>query len=242
MGNQVFAAKASIIATMVTQDAMNARLADMRELKRDPSELALYIQEIETLLQHESDARWRAHLSWTVEIEHHHLENLRTFKPTLPDQAFEGRVTFHGTKRRVDLYTPGAGHSGSDAILELPDDSIAFIGDLGFFQTHPYLGDSNPDKWMTTLEKLAAAGFATYVPGHGHLGTAQDLLQLKEYLSALQELVAILVEFPAESVDLDHQPAPAFSQDWAGFGRFERSIRYLYSRMRQARVENPDQS
>lgn len=230
MGNQVFAPKASLIATLATQQAMNARLTDMRDLKRDPSELEANIRDIEKSLQQASDPHQRAHLSWSAVIQHHHLENLRSFKPTPPDQAFEGRVTFHGTSRKVILSTPGSGHTNSDAILELPHDSIAFIGDLGFFQTHPYLGDSTPDQWISTLEKLAGAGFDSFVPGHGPVGTRQDLVHLRDYLLALQEFADTLVASGAQINDLRHQPPPVFSQDWAGYGRYEQALLFLYNR------------
>jgi cyclase len=230
MGNQVFAAKASLIATLITQQAMNARLTDMRDLKRDPSALEAAIRDIEKQLQHTSNPQQRAHLAWSIVIQQHHLENLRSFKPTLPDQAFEGRVTFHGTSRKVTLSTPGPGHTNSDAILELPDDSIAFIGDLGFFQTHPYLGDSTPDQWIATLEKLAGDGFEKFVPGHGPLGTRKDLVQLRDYLLTLQELAATLVASGAQINDLSYQSPPVFSKDWAGYGRFEKSLLFLYNR------------
>jgi glyoxylase-like metal-dependent hydrolase (beta-lactamase superfamily II) len=228
MGNQVFAGQAAILATQKTRDAIVQAAAYIYDSQQDPEEYSAYLNDIEARLAEAEEPRLRAHLSWTAAIVRHQYLNLGSLKPAYPDQTFDGRVVFHGSVRQVVLYTPGAGHTESDAILALPADSVAFIGDLGFFRTHPYLGDSTPEKWITTLEALAAGEIGVFVPGHGPVGTKEDLIALKNYIRALDKLAAEVVEAGGSEEDAVRQPLPDFADNWAGFGRFERSMRFLY--------------
>ena len=158
----------------------------------------------------------------------HQLKTINTFKPCLPNQTFDGRINFHGSKRTVELYTPGPGHTDSDIILKLTTEKTAFIGDLGFFKTHPYLGSSTPEKWVATLDELAASEIETFVPGHGPIGTKEDVLALKNYILTCKKMAAEVVDCGGSQEDAASQPMPDFSKDWAGFGRFESSMRFLY--------------
>ena len=227
-GNQVFADHADILTTTKVSEALAEWVDEFKEIKRDPREYEASIKEIEKKLIQAEDERLRRHLSWTLVIEHHQFKTLANFKPCLPNQTFNGNITFHGSKRQGELSTPGAGHTDSDIILKIPAQKIAFIGDLGFFQTHPYLGSSAPEKWVATLDELAASDFETFVPGHGPVGSREDILGLKEYILSCKKLAAKVVQSGGSEEDAAHQPLPAFSKDWAGFGRFERSIRFLY--------------
>lgn len=227
-GNQVFASQAAILATQKTHDAIVQAAEYIDESKQDPAEYSAYLNDIEGRLAGADDPRLRAHLSWTAAIVRHQHLNLGSLEPVCPDQTLDERVVFHGPMRKVVLYTPGAGHTESDAILALPADSVAFIGDLGFFHTHPYLGDSTPEKWVANLEALATGEIGAFVPGHGPVGTKEDLIALKNYIRALEKLAAEVVESGCSEEDAVRQPLPDFAENWAGFGRFERSMRFLY--------------
>ncbi len=228
MGNQVFGGQAAIIATQKTLNDIVQAVAEITDLNQESEENSAYLDNIEGRLADTNESRLRAHLSWTMVIVRHQYFNLGSFKPTVPDLTFDGRIIFHGSKRKAVLYSPGAGHTDSDAILSIPDDSIAFIGDLGFFHTHPYLGDSTPEKWIETLEGMIAGEIGVFVPGHGPVGTKDDLKAIIKYIQALEVLATAVVGKDGREEDAAGQPLPDFSKDWNGFGRFERSMRFLY--------------
>ncbi len=238
MGNQVFADHASILATRHTTDAMTKWADHFRSLKRNPDEYKTYIGETEERLAVTNDPRIRKHLAWSLAIEQHEFENLAATDPHLPNQSFDSRLDIYGTDALVKILTFGAGHSDCDTLLLLPEDKIAFIGDLGFFATHPYLGDCLPEKWIAILDDLAASKFRVFVPGHGPVGTKADLLALKAYIITLQAMAAAVVARGGSEEEAAAQPVPEFAADWAGFGRFERSMRFLYQRLTGA-VESP---
>ena len=106
------------------------------------------------------------------------LSSLRDYHATLPDEVFEGRRKLG---RRAELIAL-SGHTASDVVLVLPDDGIVFCGDLLFVWMHPWLGDGNVDALLKSLDRLAALKARAYVPGHGEVGTLQDVAALKQYV------------------------------------------------------------
>jgi cyclase len=83
------------------------------------------------------------------------------------------------------------GHTGSDSVVFVPDAKIAFCGDLLFRQTMPNLIDASTKPWIETLDVLAKSqSDYTFVPGHGDVGSAQDLTTLRDYLATLRKLVS----------------------------------------------------
>jgi len=231
MGNQVFSDDWTILASRLTTDAMIEWATYFKELKKDQGEYKANIQATENRLAEAKDPRLQAHLSWSLAIEQHEYQNLKETNLYLPNQSFDSKLDIYGVDALVKIMTLGAGHTDCDTILVLPEDKIAFIGDLGFFGTHPYLGDCTPEKWINTLDDLAASKFRIFIPGHGSVGTKADLLALKAYIITLQAMAAEVVARGGSEDEAAAQSVPEFAADWDGFGRYERSMRFLYQRL-----------
>jgi glyoxylase-like metal-dependent hydrolase (beta-lactamase superfamily II) len=73
----------------------------------------------------------------------------------------------------------------------IPDAKVVFAGDLFWRDMLPNLVDASTMAWIDTLTTLAKneAG-ATFVSGHGDVGTAADVGAFREYLTTLRRLVA----------------------------------------------------
>jgi glyoxylase-like metal-dependent hydrolase (beta-lactamase superfamily II) len=73
----------------------------------------------------------------------------------------------------------------------IPDAKVVFAGDLFWRDMVPNLVDASTMAWIDTLTTLAKneAG-ATFVPGHGDVGTAGDVGAFREYLTTLRRLVS----------------------------------------------------
>ena len=115
---------------------------------------------------------------------------LEELELVLPSVTFDTSLTLHGTKRTAELHTFGGGHTTSDAMLYLPEEGILFCGDLVVIGGNPWLGNSQPQEWVEILEKAQAWPIRTAVPGHGPVGTADDVAWLKDYIQALLDLAA----------------------------------------------------
>ncbi|MCG2770093.1 MAG: hypothetical protein ABIK79_14670 [Chloroflexota bacterium] len=57
------------------------------------------------------------------------------------------------------LYTGDTGHTSSDTYLVLPEERVAFLGDLGFFQCHPFLATGDPQRLMALLEEIGRSDY-----------------------------------------------------------------------------------
>jgi glyoxylase-like metal-dependent hydrolase (beta-lactamase superfamily II) len=235
-GNQVFLPEATIIATYATRQLLAA--SDMIEqLQADPSPLESAIRENEELLQSESDERKRASLEARIAMDRCTLEALPTLTPQLPQLTFADKVVFHGEQRTARLLSPeGGGHLAGDAILVLPAEGIAFLGDLGFFQGQPYMADPKGDlqAWVRILEKLEASDLDTFVPGHGPLGTKQDLALIRLYIITLEQLAQQVVAGGGSADDAAQLPLPAPFDTWKdpwGAWAFDLNMRFLHERL-----------
>jgi glyoxylase-like metal-dependent hydrolase (beta-lactamase superfamily II) len=73
----------------------------------------------------------------------------------------------------------------------IPDAKVVFAGDLFWREMAPNLIDATTASWVDTLATLAKnESGATFVSGHGDVGSAKDVAAFREYLTTLRKLVA----------------------------------------------------
>jgi glyoxylase-like metal-dependent hydrolase (beta-lactamase superfamily II) len=121
------------------------------------------------------------------------VEAMPHFTLCLPGITFDQRLVLHGSKRSAELITFENGHSASDTILYLPQDGVVFMSDLLFVDHHPYLGDGDPQGQQVTLREMLRMEANCFVPGHGPVGTRQEVQQLVDYIDYCTETAQALV-------------------------------------------------
>lgn len=229
-GLQVFAG-CPILATHATRQAMLPFVAEMAADKGDPSRLENALREAEARLAAESDPRKRQALHSSIARQRYTLEALPRLEPTLPNQTFEGKLAFHGRRRSLEVIATGKGHTHSDCILRLKDAHVTFLGDIGFFQSQPFMADCFPPEWLALLEEMSTWEGETFVPGHGPLGDKADLKLEADYIRALEALVAQGMQAGGSVEDALQQVLPPPFDAWQGIGRrFETNVRAAYRR------------
>jgi len=234
-GLQVFSG-CEILSTPATRKAMLPVTRDMDEERENPTYWQAELDKTRAQLVEETDATKRHTLQVSVARLQHTLAALPTIKPTLPNQTFKGKMTFHGTMRSVELIAMGKGHTISDCILRLPQERVAFIGDLGFFQSQPFMPYGYPPRWVTLLKDMTTWDIETFVPGHGPLGDKSDLASVMEYILALEALVAGVVQAGGSVEDALQQTLPAPFDAWQATGhRFEANVRASFRKQSAAR-------
>ena len=82
-----------------------------------------------------------------------------------PDASISTMTLFRGGREIQILYL-GRGHTDTDVVVYLPKERIVCTGDL-MESVISYMGDSYPEEWIATLERLKALDFDTVMPGHG---------------------------------------------------------------------------
>ncbi|MDG7007807.1 MAG: MBL fold metallo-hydrolase [Nitrososphaerota archaeon] len=178
-GNQAFGG-ASIVATTKTLEVMAIAKkrydTDSESIRKDVQ------RDLDSRLAHPEDPD----MALFEGYDRGHLDGLPTLKYTLPDVTFDERMTFRGPKRTAEAITYGGGHTVSDSFLYLPEDKVAFMGDLLFVGCHPYIADGNPKELFRIFDRVEALDARVLVPGHGPVGSAKDIGENRSYVEELQ--------------------------------------------------------
>jgi glyoxylase-like metal-dependent hydrolase (beta-lactamase superfamily II) len=151
----------------------------------------------------------------------------------LPNQTFGSKVVFYGTERSAELLALGSGHTCGDCFLALPEENIAFLGDLAFFKRQPYMEDCDFAAWKNVLEEISQSNLETFVPGHGPVGKKADLLLLLQYLNALEDFIKQIKLAGGTAQDALTMPLPEPFDEWRHIGqhRFEDNVRFLFQHL-----------
>ena len=86
---------------------------------------------------------------------------------TWPSIVFDGTLTLDLGNRKVEIFSPGRGHTQGDTVAWLPDRKILYAGDLVEYGATPYAGDAHLADWPATLDVLRALKPEKLVPGRG---------------------------------------------------------------------------
>lgn len=229
LGNQVFLPHATFIATTCTSKLIEAR-TDLEEI---PAE----IPALEEALSKAEDEEKRRNISNTLADLNAVVAALPTFQRVLPNVTFEEKLIFHGSKRRADLLTYGGGHTQSDAFLYLPDDKLALMGDLLFVQSHPMVLAGNPREWQRIIRQVKMLDLDLVVPGHGPVGTVEDLDLLLGYLTSIEEIAQSVIESRGTLEQARALSMPAPFDRWEGREVFSWNMEFLLEYLKSEQSE-----
>ena len=199
---------------------------------QNPSEWEERLKEAGEQLRTEQDERVRVGLENSITHTRYVMAEMAEFQPRYADETFEDTFTFQGSKRNAELRSLGRGHSEDDAVLLLPQDRIAFIGDIGFFDTQPFLGFCDIDLYRKQLLFFKDSDFQVLVPGHGPVGGKDEIaLQLK-YFDVMEDLVGKVAQRGDSFEEALQITLPEPFDKWliGGMERFEVNVRYLFAR------------
>ncbi|MCA1054060.1 MBL fold metallo-hydrolase [Rossellomorea aquimaris] len=148
-------------------------------------------------------------------------KSLPTLELVLPNQTFKGELKFHGTNCHARLFTLGGGHSVCDAMMYIPEERVLFMGDLLFVDCHPtILEESNIYDWHAILIQVENLDIDTVIPGHGSVGTKDDLTKLIQYF---EEILVIA----KQDRELDELVIPHAYKAWTSSEFFLKNIKVL---------------
>ena len=228
-GNMVFPPDVPILATSKTRELL-ARFG-REEIAEDRERLGSALAALEAKIAQEPDETRRASLSAKLAADREYAAALPSLEIRLPTQTFEERLVLHGSRRRAELLTFGGGHSQSDALLWLPEDRLAFLGDLLFVGLQPWLPGGNPEEWIDILRRVETLDIATAVPGHGVVGTLTDSAALRSYIETLLGLTRQAVSNGQSWDEFKQREAPALYASWGNRSFFRRNLKFLYKRL-----------
>ena len=232
MGASAFDAGTRLVASNTTRQVCIEWGAKIAEDFQNPAEWQAWLKETEERLQTEQDPRVRVGLEKSVTFIGYAIAEMAEYQPRYADQTFEDRIGIQGSKRNAELRSAGRGHSEDDAVLLLPQDGVAFIGDIGFFDTQPFLGFCDIDTYRKQLRFFQDSDLIL-VPGHGPVGGKNDIELELQYLDVMEDLVGKVARRGGSFEEAMQITLPEPFDKWlmGGMERFEANVRYLFARL-----------
>jgi cyclase len=215
-GNQVFVG-AQIISTKRTAELIEE--IEPEELEWEAKVIDDRIETTTQKLAEETDSFKLEELKMWMGYYQAIKESQGNYKITLPNTFMEDTLVIKGTEREAVLFTKGKGHTESDIVLWLPDDKILFATDLLFVNCHLWLGDGFPEDWIRYLQDLQKLNAHAIVPGHGPLGSNEDMDNMINYINTINNIVETAIESNLTEEELKETEIPEEFRDW-WFGRF----------------------
>lgn len=111
---------------------------------------------------------------------------------TWPSMTFDGSLTLHLGRRRIEIAHLGRGHTAGDTVAWVPDARVMFSGDLVEYKSACYCGDAHLADWPETLDTLSTYAPEALVPGRGDALVNPDLVH--EGLELTQEFLITLYD------------------------------------------------
>jgi glyoxylase-like metal-dependent hydrolase (beta-lactamase superfamily II) len=133
------------------------------------------------------------------------VELFGTFSPEIAEilsevEAAAPDVTYVDSARLdlggvvVELRSVGPAHTRGDQTVVVAEQRVLFAGDLVENRFFPILpdADAHGSEWIAVLERLEALEPAVVVPGHGAVGNAALIGEVRTYLEDVRERVRAL--------------------------------------------------
>ena len=182
-GAWAYADGVEIVSHHATRERLLSYYADL------PGELPEQIAEQEEQLAGTTDPILRMRLENLLRYGRELLARLAGERPVpLPTLTFANKIVLH-RGRTVEVYFLGRGHTDGDAVVFLPEEKIAFLGDLLWTRMLPNVKDGYTGDWIATLEQVLAFGARRFIPGHGALATAGEVRDQIAFLRWLRAAV-----------------------------------------------------
>jgi len=178
-----------------------------------------------------------------AEAWHHYARRWAFLKPEfaqelaeaevcLPNVTFSDRFTLHAGSRRLEFMHAGFGHTVDDIVIYLPQDKVLFAADLLFNRVWPHMRDSNSQGWIECIDRLLPLDATSVVPGHGPVGTKQDLVVQREFMS---ELRGAVLDCFREAMDEEQATKTVRLEKYAGWPGEDRlpiAVQRIYAELR----------
>jgi glyoxylase-like metal-dependent hydrolase (beta-lactamase superfamily II) len=148
---------------------------------------------------------------------------------TFPTETFEEEWSESLGDETIALRYHGPAHTGGDAVIHFRKANVAHVGDLVFNRAYPFIdvkGGADSQNWISVLETIhdELDDETTVIHGHanpefGPTGGREDLLVMRDFLSALNEYVQTQRQAGASLDEMKQKEVldgfEAFNFDWA---------------------------
>jgi len=167
-GNQIFGPDVLIIGSEFTRHQLLSNPLNQRTVRTSPNQgmLPQNIENVKKQFAAETDPQKKSMLQEQLATMEASEADLKEVVVTPNNVTVHEKLVLFRGPREIQILFLGRGHTGGDVVVYLPKERIVCTGDL--MEDKPsYMGDSYPQEWVATLDKLKALDFETVLPGHG---------------------------------------------------------------------------
>jgi len=207
-GNQVFISSATVIGHENTYKRLQTNVLEQYTFLTSVQPVPARVDGLKQRLAQEKDPEQKAAIERQIKSSLDYLEQVKETKVTPPNLTLDRRMTLYRGSREIQIIYLGRGHTDTDVVVYLPKERMIATGDL-MESVLSYMGDSYPDEWIGTLDRLRALDFDTVLPGHGVVFKGKErIVAFQQYLRDLITQVNTLrkqglsAEDAAQKVDL----------------------------------------
>ena len=171
-GNQIFGPEVQVIGHENTRKRMLTNVLEQATYLRSVETVPANVAALRERIAKEADPQQKALLERQVANSLAYLEQVKETKVTPPNLTLDRKMTLFRGGREIQVLFIGRGHTDTDVVVYLPKERIVCTGDL-MESVLSYMGDSYPEDWIATLDRLKAIDFDTVMPGHGVVFTGK---------------------------------------------------------------------
>lgn len=191
-GNQALLPKAQILSTTQTRNLIltEGKLEYEWHAEHSKEKLQFYLEQQITTQNPDELENLKMWIGYYQGL----AEAMPSLEVKVPAITFDDHLEIHGEKQTARLIEFIGGHTGSDTVLYLPQAGVVFMSDLLFVGCHPYLADGDPKQLLNILSEIRQLGVSQFIPGHGPVGTIDDVDLLMDYIQQCFDISQNLVD------------------------------------------------
>jgi cyclase len=186
-GNQAYPSSWPVGVEIISSEATRLNI-EQRGIPRVKHEITTMPQEIEKLktdLAAANEPKQKDELRRNLSQAEDYFAELKSMQVTLPTLTFDHSLILRRKSRTVEMFWLGNAHTNGDVFVYLPKEKILVTGDALHGWT-PFMGDSYPYDWITTLDNAEKLDFDQVLGGHGDVMHGREKFELwKQYFRDL---------------------------------------------------------
>jgi glyoxylase-like metal-dependent hydrolase (beta-lactamase superfamily II) len=203
-GNQIFGPEVQVIGHDNTRKRMLTNVMEQYTYLSSIEPVPARLQQLRQRIAQEKDPQQKAAMERQVASQEAYLQQVKEIKVTPPNLTFDRDITIVRGGREMRIMYLGRGHTDTDVVVYLPKERLVCTGDL-MESIISYMGDSYPEEWIATLDRLMALDFDTVLPGHGQVFKGKTKIQA--FQRYLRDVIAQAGALRAQGVSADDAAA-----------------------------------
>lgn len=162
----------------------------------------------------------------------------RGIEQRLPTRTFEDSLTLTVGTKEVRLKQVGPAHTAGDLLVHVPQDRLAFTGDILFIEGHPILWAGPVQNWIDACEYLLGLDLETIVPGHGPVTDARGVRAVRDYLRYVRDQARLRFDAGMPAAEAARDIALTDYESWGDSERIAVNVSVLYKEFAGDRSPN----